>query len=142
MLTYPVEVIFKAKSYAEGNQLAKRWLEENKFDALVRVVDAVIYDDSKAVEKLLIQKKYILVAFINAAWDDKQALQILLDRKEVIWAAMANILNGDKKALAFLIEHKLKHYADFAIAMLTRIQKTNDKNSTIFNSGPYKAPLK
>lgn len=139
MLKYPKEVILKAKAYAEGDEAAKNWLKQNKFSTMVSVVDALVFDDSKAFEKLLLSKKLILVAFINAAWEDKKAFQILLDEKQIVWAAMANILNGDKKAVVFLNRHKLKHYADFALAMLIRIQKMNEKKANIFNSGPYKS---
>ena len=138
MLTYPKDVLERTKEHVNENPHAKRWLTDNNYEALVKLAEATIYRDSKAVEYLLLHKHFILVAFINAVWEDKKALKILLDKKEFIWAAMANYINGDDKAGLFLRKNKLNVYAELAETIQTKIRKLNDKNSSFFNSGPFK----
>jgi len=138
MLTYPIEVLERTTEYVNENPYAKRWLMENKYEALIKLFDAAIYRDSKAVEYLLRNKHFILVAFINAIWEDKKALTLLLEKKEVIWAAMANYINGDEGAGIFLKKNKLLTYAALAETIQAKIRKLNDKNSSFFNSGPFK----
>jgi hypothetical protein len=138
MLTYPKEVLERTGEHVNENPYAKRWLMENKQEALVKLIDATIYRDSKAVEYLLLNKHFILVAFVNAVWEDKKALTLLLDKKEVVWAAMANYINGDEGAGLFLKKNKLLSYATLAETIQAKIRKLNDKNSSFFNSGPFK----
>jgi hypothetical protein len=138
MLTYPREVLEKTAEHVNENPYAKRWLIDNNYEALVKLIDASIYRDSKAVEYLLRNKHFILVAFINAVWDDKKALTLLLEKKEVVWAAMANYINGDEGAGMFLKKNKLLTYAALAETIQAKIRKLNDKNSSFFNSGSFK----
>lgn len=138
MLTYPKDVIERTKQYVNENPNAKLWLVNNNYEALVKVTDAAIYRDSKAVEYLLLHKHFVLAAFINAIWEDKKALKILLDKKEFVWAAMANYINGDGNAGIFLKKNNLLIYAELAETIQEKIRKLNDKNSSFFNSGPFK----
>lgn len=138
MLTYPKQALESAKNAVNGDEFSKAWLIKNNFEALVKMIDAVTYRDAKAVEYLLLNKRFILAAFSNAVWEDKKALNILMDKKEYIWAAMANYINGDKKAGFFLQKNKLDTYLSLADAIQKKIQKLNDQNSNFFNSGPFK----
>lgn len=108
MLTYPKEAIQHTQDYVGKNEFAKLWLHNNNYEALIKLVDASVYRDSKAVEYLLLNKHFVLAAFVNAVWEDKKALIILLDKKEFVWAAMANYINGDKNAGAFLKKIKIR----------------------------------
>ena len=138
MLTYPKQAIEYAVEQIEKKEYAKPWLQKNNYDELVKLTDAVIYRDSKAVEFLLLKKHFVLTAFVNAVWDDKKALKILLDKKEFAWAAMANFINGDKNAGAFLKKAKMDDYLRLAEKIHDTIRKLNDKNTSFFNSGPFK----
>ena len=139
MLTFPLEVIEKIKEHIDENKYAESWLQKNEYQFLLKMTDAAIYRDSKAMEYLLLYKHFVLAAFVNAIWEDKKALKILMDKKEFIWAAMANFINGDKNAGMFLKQNKLDAYYQLAERIQHKIRKLNDRNTNFFNSGPFKA---
>ncbi len=137
MLLYPKEIIQKTAAWFEGDVHAKNWLNQNNFEELVELKDA-ISRYPKAFEFLLVNKHIILATFVNAIWDDKKAFQILMDKKEFHWAAMANFINGDEKAQQFLAKSNLAHYAELAFKIQAYIRKEGDKGTSMFNSGPFK----
>lgn len=137
MLLYPREIIQKTAAWFDGDQIAKEWLNQNNFEELVELKDA-ISRYPKAFQFLLVNKHFILATFVNAIWDDKKAFQILMDKKEFHWAAVANMINGDTKAKEFLEKSNLVHYANLAIKIQGYIRKEGDKGTSIFNSGPFK----
>ena len=138
MLTYSLEVIEKLKEYIDENEYAESWLHRNEYTFLMKMLDAAIFRDSKAMEYLLLNKHFVLAAFVNAIWEDKKALKLLMDKKEFIWAAMANFINGDESAGVFLKNNKLEAYLKLAEKIQLKIRKLNDRNTNIFNSGPFK----
>lgn len=136
MLLLPKEVIQKTCAWMDGDPAAMQWLRAHKYEELVTLRDAS-QNNIKAIEKLLIQKHYVLAAFCNAIWEDKKALQMLLNKKEFVWAAMSNFINGDEKAAVFLEKNNLKQYLILAIKIQKQIQIENDKRTNFF-SGPFK----
>jgi len=137
-MLYPKEVIEKTSAWMEGDKGAKAWLQNNNYEEMVQLKDAVSRYP-KAIEYLLIHKHLALAAFVNAIWEDQKAFKILMDKKEFHWAAMANYINGDDKAAIFLQKNNLKHYAALAHKILEKIRREGDENSNFFNSGPFKA---
>ncbi|MES2138983.1 MAG: hypothetical protein V4511_04705 [Bacteroidota bacterium] len=137
-MLYPKEAIEKAGAWMEGDGRAKAWLQESNYEELVQLKDAVSRYP-KAFEYLLINKHFVLAAFVNSIWDDKKALKLLMDKKEFFWAAMSNYINGDENAHVFLIKNNLKHYADLAHKIQAKIRKEGDDRTGLFNSGPFKA---
>ncbi|MDP1747351.1 MAG: hypothetical protein Q8L90_17395, partial [Bacteroidota bacterium] len=94
-MLYPKEAIEKAGAWMEGDVRAKLWLQESNYEELVQLKDAVSRYP-KAFEYLLINKHFVLAAFVNSIWDDKKALKLLMDKKEFFLAAMSNYINGDE----------------------------------------------
>ena len=137
-MLYPKEVIEKAGAWIEGDKRAKAWLKENKYEEFIQLSDA-ISRNSKAFEYLLVHKHFALAAFVNSVWDDKKALNVLMDKKEFFLAAMSNYINGDDNARAFLIKNNVKHYADLAHKIQTKIRREADARTGLLNSGPFKA---
>jgi len=136
-MLYSKEVIEKTSAWIEGDTYAKQWLQQNNFEELVQLRDAVSRYP-KAFEYLLVHKHMVLAAFVNAVWDDKKAFQLLMEKKEFLWAAMANYINGDDKAAEFLQKNKLKHYAELAHKIQAKIRREGDEGTNFFNSGPFK----
>lgn len=136
MLVYKREVIDKLAEWVEGNASAKLWLQNNNFEELVQLKDAVSRYP-KAFEYLLIHKHTVLAAFVNAVWDDKKAFELLMNKKEFIWAAMANFINGDENAAVFLRKNNLGYYIHLAAVFQTKLRKEGDAGTSIF-SGPFK----
>ena len=136
MLIYPKEVIDKTAEWVEGNTNAKLWLQQNSYEELVQLKDAVSRY-SKAFEYLLLHKHLVLAAFVNAVWDDKKAFKLLMDKKEFMWAAMANFINGDDNAAGFLQKNNLNHYIQLASVIQAKLRKEGDEGTSIF-SGPFK----
>ncbi len=120
----------------EGDIHAKAWLQKNNYEELVQLKDAVSRY-TKAIEYLLINKHFVLAAFVNSIWDDKKAFKLLMDKKEFHWAAMSNYINGDDNAQLFLVKNNLKHYANLAHKIQAKIRKEGDEGTSIF-SGPIK----
>lgn len=139
MLTFPTEVLEKLKEHIDEDKLVESWLLKNDYTFLMKMTDAAIYRDSKAMEYLLLHKHFVLAAFVNAIWEDKKAIRLLMEKKEFIWAAMANFINGDEKAGLFLTNNKLDSYHSLAQKIQHKIRKLNDRNTNFFNSGPFKA---
>jgi hypothetical protein len=136
-MVYPKEAIEKTSAWIEGDKHAKAWLQANNYEELVQLKDAVSRY-SKAMEYLLVNKHFVLATFVNSIWDDKKAFRLLMDKKEFLWAAMSNYINGDDNAQAFLVKNNLRHYADLAHKLLTKIRKEGDESTGLFNSGPFK----
>ncbi|MBA3706176.1 MAG: hypothetical protein H0W84_09840 [Bacteroidetes bacterium] len=136
-MLYAKETIEKAAAWIEGDTRAKQWLQQNNFEELVQLRDAV-GRHAKAFEYLLVHKHVVLAAFVNAVWDDKNAFQLLMDKKEFFWAAMANYINGDDNAAVFLQKNNLKHYADLAHKIQAKIRREGDEGTNFFGSGPFK----
>jgi hypothetical protein len=135
-MLYSKEVITRLSAWIEGDNASKRWLQENNFEELVQLKDAVSRH-SKPFEYLLVHKLVILAAFVNAIWDDKKAFKLLMDHKAFHWAAMANYINGDDNAALFLKKNKLDHYAELAHKIQAKIRREGDENTNFF-SGPFK----
>lgn len=136
-MLYPKEVIQAATSWLEGDTRAKQWLQENNYEELVQLKDAVSRYP-KAFEYLLVHKHIILAAFVNAIWDDKKAFKLLMDQRAFHWAAMANYINGDDNAAGFLKKNKLEHYAELAHKIQAKIRREGDEGTNFFSSGPFK----
>lgn len=136
-MNYSKETIIKTSAWVAGDERAKQWLQDNNFEELVQLKDAV-RNFPKAFEYLLVHKHIILAAFVNAVWEDKKAFKLLMDQKAFQWAAMANYINGDDNAAVFLKKNHLEHYAELAHKMQAKIREDGDRGSNIFNSGPYK----
>ncbi len=137
MLLYPKEVIKKTEAWFEDDAQAKKWLENNNYEELMELKDA-IGRYPKAFEFLLVNKHLVLAAFVNAVWEDTKAFQLLMDKKEFNWAAMANLINGDEKAKIFLNKNNLSLYANLALKIQAKIRRDLDKGTGLFNSGPFK----
>lgn len=136
-MLYPKEVIEKTSLWIEGDVKAKLWLQQNNFEELVQLKNAVSRYP-KAFEYLLVHKHIVLAAFVNAVWEDKKAFKLLMDKKEFLWAAMANYINGDDNAATFLNKNNLKHYAELAHKIQAKIRREGDEGTNFFGSGPYK----
>lgn len=136
-MNYPKEAIEKLIAWVEEDPSGKFWLQQNNFEELVQLKDAVSRH-AKAFEYLLVNKHMTLAAFVNAVWDDKKAFRLLMEKKAFIWAAMANYINGDDNAAEFLKKNKLGHYAQLAHVMQAKIRREGDEGVNFFKSGPYK----
>jgi hypothetical protein len=134
---YSKEAIQHLSAWIEGSQNSKHWLEENNFEELVQLKDA-ISRHAKPFQYLLVHKFIVLAAFVNAIWDDPKAFKLLMEQKAFHWAAMANYSNGDENAAVFLKKNNLGHYADLANKIQSKIRKEGDEGTNFFNSGPFK----
>ncbi len=136
-MLYPREVIIRLSAWIDGDMGAKNWLQENHYEELVQLKDA-LSRFPKAFEYLLANKYVVLGAFVNAVWDDQKAFKLLMEQKAFHWAAVANFINGDDNAATFLRKSKLDHYLELAIKIQAKIRKEGDENTNFFNSGPFK----
>jgi hypothetical protein len=136
-MLYSKEVIEKTSAWIDGDTYAKAWLQNNNYEEMVQLKDAV-RRYSKALEYLLVNKHTVLAAFVNAVWEDKKAFQLLMEKKEFHWAAMANYINGDDNAKLFLSKLNLNHYANLAHKIQAKIRKDGDEGSSFFSGGPFK----
>jgi hypothetical protein len=136
-MLYQKEVIEKTNAWIDDDIKAKIWLQQNNFEELVQLKNAVSRY-AKSFEYLLVHKHFILAAFVNAIWDDKKAFKLLIEKKEFVWAAMANYINGDDDAANFLNKNNLKYYAELAHKIQAKIRKEGDEGTNFFGSGPYK----
>ena len=137
MFKYSKQVLRYAIDAVDGKPIAKQWLKKHNREEVLHLINALTLRDSKAVEYLLVNKHFLLAAFVNSVWEDSKALKLLIDKKEYVLAAMANVINGDNKAKVFLIKYKFITHAAFAEKIQEKIQRVNDKNSNVF-SGPIK----
>ena len=136
-MKYSKEAIEHLCNLIENQSASKTWLQNNKYEELVQLKDAVSRYP-KAFEYLLVNKHVVLAAFVNAIWEDKKAFALLMDKKEFVWAAMANLINGDDNAALFLKKNNFIPYLILAEKIQAKIRREGDEGTNFFNSGPYK----
>ncbi|MCC6691070.1 MAG: hypothetical protein IT235_06010 [Bacteroidia bacterium] len=140
-MNYPKEAIENLTKYIDTNDtLAFNFLIQHNYKELTLLKEGVSRD-LKCLEWLLVNKHFILAAFINAVWEDAKAFDLLLQKKAFHWAAAANIINGDENAILFLKKANLEHYINMALKMQSKIRREGDEGMNIFKLGtpsPYK----
>lgn len=131
MRKYTQEEILKFASSLERNESDYEWLKNNNCIELAAFRDALVHDNTSALEWLKKTKQEVFVDIYNTLLIDRDYYHFVFESGFKEWAAVISFIQGDDNALNWLVTYNLKHYAILARELSPIIGRRLDASSSI-----------
>lgn len=120
----------------QGSRPAYNYLLENNMQELIRTIESILMED-KGLDWLIINKHYMLSAFVKAVEGEVASVDFLLKNNGVVWAATAAAVNDDKQAASWLVKNGFDHYAVLAAQINKKLKENTSSGFSVLYRGPY-----